>query len=83
MDPDQSARMRRLVWINAGRKRTMLVLTWRGSNDYIVFLYLFNSKKNVCCKLLTLLNFIISRKSNQNIIFFHLIGMNCINNPWY
>jgi hypothetical protein len=25
MDPDQTARMRRLVWIHAGRKRTMLV----------------------------------------------------------
>jgi hypothetical protein len=25
------ARMRRLVWIHAGRKRTMLVLSWRGS----------------------------------------------------
>jgi hypothetical protein len=24
--------IRRLVWINAGRKRTMLVLSWRGSN---------------------------------------------------
>jgi hypothetical protein len=27
MDPDQTARMRRLVWIHAGRKRTMLVLS--------------------------------------------------------
>jgi hypothetical protein len=27
MDPDQTARMRRLVWIHAGRKRIMLVLT--------------------------------------------------------
>jgi hypothetical protein len=27
MDPDQTARMRRLVSINAGRKRTMLVLS--------------------------------------------------------
>jgi hypothetical protein len=26
MDPDQTAQMRRLVWIHAGRKRTMLVL---------------------------------------------------------
>jgi hypothetical protein len=31
MDPDQTARMRRLVWIHAGRKRIMLVLSWRGS----------------------------------------------------
>jgi hypothetical protein len=30
MDPVQAARMRRLVWIHAGRKRTMLVLSWRG-----------------------------------------------------
>jgi hypothetical protein len=33
MDPDQTARMRRLVWIHAGRKPTMLVLSWRGSYD--------------------------------------------------
>jgi hypothetical protein len=32
MDPDQTARMRRLVWIHAGCKRTMLVLSWCGSN---------------------------------------------------
>jgi hypothetical protein len=31
MDPDKTARMRRLVWIHAGRKCTMLVLSWRGS----------------------------------------------------
>jgi hypothetical protein len=30
MDPDQTAWMRRLVWIHAGRKHTMLVLSWRG-----------------------------------------------------
>jgi hypothetical protein len=27
MDPDQTARMRRLVWIHAGRKPIMLVLS--------------------------------------------------------
>jgi hypothetical protein len=31
MDPDQTARMRRLVWIHAGRKRITLVLSWHGS----------------------------------------------------
>jgi hypothetical protein len=31
MDPDQTTRMRRLVWIHAGRKPIMLVLSWRGS----------------------------------------------------
>jgi hypothetical protein len=31
MDPDQTARMRRLVWIYVGRKRIMLILSWRGS----------------------------------------------------
>jgi hypothetical protein len=31
-DPDQTARMRRLVWIHAGGKPIMLVLSWRGSN---------------------------------------------------
>jgi hypothetical protein len=32
MDPDQTARMRRLVWIHTGRKPIMLVLSWRSSN---------------------------------------------------
>jgi hypothetical protein len=36
MDPDQTARMRRLVWINAGRKRTMF-LSLRGSNHLVIF----------------------------------------------
>jgi hypothetical protein len=31
MDPDKTARMQRLVWIHAGHKRTMLVLSWRVS----------------------------------------------------
>jgi hypothetical protein len=31
MDPDLTARMRRLVWIHTDRKRIMLVLSWRGS----------------------------------------------------
>jgi hypothetical protein len=31
MDPDQTARMRRLVWIHAGRKPIMLVLECHGS----------------------------------------------------
>jgi hypothetical protein len=39
MDPDQSAQMCRLVWIHAGRKRTMLVLSWRSS--FIVVLLWF------------------------------------------
>jgi hypothetical protein len=33
MDPDQTARMCRLVWIHTGRKPIMLVLSWRGSNN--------------------------------------------------
>jgi hypothetical protein len=37
MDPDQTARMRRLVWIHAGRKPIMLVLSWHGSNYYFLF----------------------------------------------
>jgi hypothetical protein len=32
MGPNQTTRMRRLVWIHAGRKPNMLVLSWRGSN---------------------------------------------------
>jgi hypothetical protein len=32
MDPDQTVRMRRLVWIHAGCKRITLVLSQRGSN---------------------------------------------------
>jgi hypothetical protein len=31
MDPDQTAGMCMLVLIHAGRKPTMLVLSWRGS----------------------------------------------------
>jgi hypothetical protein len=34
MDPVQSVRIRRLVWIYAGGKPIMLVLSWRGSNDF-------------------------------------------------
>jgi hypothetical protein len=33
MDPYQTVRMRRLVWIYAGRKHTILVLSWHGSNS--------------------------------------------------
>jgi hypothetical protein len=33
MDPDQTAQ--RLVWIHAGRKPIMLVLSWRGS--FVIF----------------------------------------------
>jgi hypothetical protein len=36
MDPDQTARMRRLVWIYAGRKRITLVLSWSGSHQFAV-----------------------------------------------
>jgi hypothetical protein len=32
MDPDQAAWMRRLVWIHAGRKPIIMVLSWHGSN---------------------------------------------------
>jgi hypothetical protein len=40
MDLDQIARMRRLVWIHAGRKPIMLVSLWRSS--YVNFLWLYN-----------------------------------------
>jgi hypothetical protein len=46
MDPDQTARMRRLVWIHVGRKRITLVLSWRGSNVNKV---VFNNHQN-CTK---------------------------------
>jgi hypothetical protein len=42
MDPDQTA----LVWIHAGRKRTMLVLSWHGSN------YTYETKFLQCNKFL-------------------------------
>jgi hypothetical protein len=35
MDPDQTAWMCRLVWNHAGRKPIMLVLSWRGSFDFV------------------------------------------------
>jgi hypothetical protein len=34
MDPDQTAGMHRLVWIQAGRKHIILVLSWRGLNVF-------------------------------------------------
>jgi hypothetical protein len=40
MDSDQTARMRRLDWIHAGRKLTMLVLSWHGSYYDWCLLYL-------------------------------------------
>jgi hypothetical protein len=36
MDPDQTAQMRRLVWIHAGRRPIMLVLSWRGSYAFFI-----------------------------------------------
>jgi hypothetical protein len=43
MDPDQTARMRRLVLIHAGCKPIMLVLSWRGSNVVLVLLLILHS----------------------------------------
>jgi hypothetical protein len=34
MDPDQTARMHRLVWIHASHKRALLVLSWCGANSF-------------------------------------------------
>jgi hypothetical protein len=46
MDPDQTARMRRLVWIHAGRKRITLVLSWRAHiNAHSKSIYFF--QKNI------------------------------------
>jgi hypothetical protein len=42
IDPDQTAQMRRLVLIHAGRKPIMLVLSWRGSNNLTIFIKLIN-----------------------------------------
>jgi hypothetical protein len=36
MDPDETAWMRRLVWIKAGRKHTMLVMSCSGSNYFLL-----------------------------------------------
>jgi hypothetical protein len=62
MDPDQTARMRRLVWIHAGRKRTMLVLSWRGSYNYQP------SKSDACCVYKSFLRI----KMQQNRSFQHI-----------
>jgi hypothetical protein len=64
------------------------------TNDYIItFLYPFNSKKNVCYKLLTDLNFIFSRKVTKlivtaltildikNTMFTFLAGKLIVNGP--
>jgi hypothetical protein len=42
---DQTALMRRLVWIHAGRKCIMLVLSWRGS------FVLFQELHNMACRM--------------------------------
>jgi hypothetical protein len=39
MDPGQTARMRRVIWIHDGRKPIMLVLSWRGSNIIAEYQY--------------------------------------------
>jgi hypothetical protein len=44
MDPDQTELMHRLVWIHASRKRTMVVVSWRGSIMYFMFLGLTSGK---------------------------------------
>jgi hypothetical protein len=41
MDPDQTARMRMMVWIHADRKPIMLVMSWRGSY-YEKYIEIFN-----------------------------------------
>jgi hypothetical protein len=46
MDPDQTAQMRRLVWINAGRKPIMLVLSWYGSYIHLYLLHLSHVTAN-------------------------------------
>jgi hypothetical protein len=35
IDHDKTAQMRRLAWNHAGRKRTMLVLSWHGLNVFV------------------------------------------------
>jgi hypothetical protein len=37
MDPDQTAGMRRLVWIHAGRKPIKLILSWRMEMSWFQF----------------------------------------------
>jgi hypothetical protein len=49
MDPDQTARMRRLVWIHGGRKPIMLVLSWRGSFFFAKVAY-FEQVADWCAK---------------------------------
>jgi hypothetical protein len=44
MDPDQTARTRRLVWIIAGRKRITLVLSWRSSFNITIALFIDHKK---------------------------------------
>jgi hypothetical protein len=81
MDSDQTVRMHRLVWIHAGRKRTMLVLSWRVSfvtttvkavetatKHSVHILRLWGSKtKLICDQALTKSK--ISNEINLNVIF--------------
>jgi hypothetical protein len=61
MDPDQTARRRRLVWIRAGRKPIMFVLSWRGSFVYLrrtIFLFHFKFKERNAYKNANMINII-------------------------
>jgi hypothetical protein len=59
MDPDLTARMRRLVWVHAGRKRTMLVLSWRGS---------FYISGNMSVTIVTEEHFTVTHVVNTNVV---------------
>jgi hypothetical protein len=45
MDPDLTARIRRLVWIHAGRNPIMLILSWRGSIKLLLQLTAYTTQK--------------------------------------
>jgi hypothetical protein len=45
MAPDQTVRLRRLDLIHAGHKPIMLVLSWRGSYNYYLWLIVMPDTK--------------------------------------
>jgi hypothetical protein len=84
MDPDQTVRMRRLVWIHAGRKPIMLVLSWRGSYVHynyvhvvikLRYFYLFLTSTRESIDFLYIRKKIFSLLAER--LWFNTFGHNC------
>jgi hypothetical protein len=89
MDPDQTARVRKLVWIHAGRKPIMLVLSWRGSNncvtvsiDQAVTQNVISTKSRIDIKPKNMWQF-SNVPYNLNISCVMSALQKCTGQPWY